>query len=51
MNLKKEKISKIKKNILSYIFPDKSNKYYYSQYNKQINLKNTEANFEKIMYK
>ena len=50
MNLNKEKINKIKKNIFSYIFPDKSNKYFYCQYSEQINLKTTEANFEKIMY-
>ena len=49
-NLNKEKINKIKKNIFFYIFPDKSNKYYYSQYTEQINLKNTQENFEKIMY-
>ena len=48
--LNREKISKIKKNIFSYIFPDKVNKYFYSQYTQRLCLKNTESNFEKLMF-
>lgn len=46
----KEKMNKIKKNIFSYIFPIKSNKYFYSQYIEQISLRNNEANFEKLLF-
>jgi hypothetical protein len=48
--INKEISTKIKKIIFSYIFPIKSNKYYYCQYNKQTNLKNNEANFEKLIF-
>ena len=48
--LNKEKFIKIKKNIFSYIFPSNLNKYFYSQYNKHINLKNNEDNFEKLIF-
>ena len=46
----KEKIGKIKKIIFSYIFPDKTNKYYYSQYIYQNSIKNNESNFQKQIF-
>ena len=48
--INKDKLIKIKKSIFSYIFPSKSNKYYYSQYTHQISIKNSEANFEKQIF-
>ena len=48
--INREISAKIKKLIFSFIFPIKASKYYYSQYNKQVNLKNNEANFEKLIY-
>ena len=48
--INKDKLIKIKKSIFSYIFPSKSNKYYYSQYILQISVKNSEANFEKQIF-
>ena len=48
--LNKEKINKIKKNIFSYVFPDKLKKYFYSQYTENLGLKSTETNFEKLMF-
>jgi hypothetical protein len=48
--LKKDIITKIKKNIFSYIFPDKFSKYFYSQYTEHRDLKNVETSFEKIMF-
>ena len=48
--LNKDIIKKIKKNIFSYIFPDKFNKYFYSQYTEHRGLKNVETSFEKIIF-
>ena len=48
--LNKEKINKIKKNIFSYVFPDKLKKYFYSQYTENLGLKSTKTNFEKLMF-
>ena len=50
ISINKEKINQIKKIIFSYIFKEKSNKYFYSQYNEQNNVKNNESNFEKSIF-
>ena len=47
--IKKSDLTKIKKIIFSFIFQEKSNKYFFADYIKE-NLKDTEANFEKLIF-
>ena len=47
--IKKSDLTKIKKIIFSFIFQEKSNKYFLAEYIKE-NLKDTEANFEKLIF-
>ena len=48
-DIKKDEFDKIKKIIFSYIFPEKSNKYFYTRYISE-NLKKTAAAFEKLIF-
>ena len=48
-DIKLSDIIKIKKIIFSYIFQEKSNKYFFAKYTKE-NIKDTEAKFEKLIF-
>ena len=48
-HIKKDIINKIKKNIFSYIFPEKSDRYFYTKYTSE-NLEKSQATFEKIIF-
>ena len=48
-DIKKDEFNKIKQNIFSYIFPEKSNKYFYTRYISE-KPKKTAADFEKIIF-
>ena len=48
-DIKKDEFDKIKKIIFSYIFPEKSNKYFYTRFISE-NLKKTAAAFEKLIF-
>ena len=48
-DIKKDKINKIKRNIFSYIFPEKSNKYFFCRYSKE-DSKKSQSEFEKVIF-
>ena len=48
-DIKKDKINKIKRNIFSYIFPEKSNKYFFCRYSKEDSEK-SQSEFEKVIF-